>query len=67
MAQPNALNNHQFKARLRKDPIHDTRKPSFKGSDGSKTMRVDTGKGLPRPQERHRHHRHNAPRTRRAR
>lgn len=71
------LNKAQFKvsARQRKDPnpqhAHEAENgqagnPKFGGGTGSKTMTVAAGR-LPKPQIRHRHHRKNAPRTRRAR
>ena len=67
MTDSATLSNHQFKGRkLTKDPNSDDRKPHFGGGDGAKTMRVDSGKGLPASQKRHRHHRKNAPRTKRA-
>lgn len=41
-------------------------KPRFSGAKGSKTMRIAAGH-LPPPQRKHRHHRKNSPKTRRAR
>lgn len=72
-----SLNKAQFKvsARVHKDPnpqhAHEAEagiagNPKFGGGTGSKTMTVAGGR-LPKPQQRHRHHRKNAPRTRRAR
>lgn len=65
-----SLSAYQFGAGrggVNKDPLSDKRKPSFGGASGAKTMQVDRGKGLPRPQTRHRHRKHAAARTRRAR
>lgn len=62
------ISEYQFGAgsRVTSDPQSDTRKPKFSGSTGSKTMRISGGH-LPAPQTKHRHHRHNAPRSLRAR
>ena len=66
------LSQYQFK-RPKRDPNDSAKKdhgsggkPKFSGAEGSKTMKISSGH-VPPPQFKHRHHRKNAPKTRRAR
>jgi hypothetical protein len=67
MASASVLSQNQFSGtrQKRRDPKSDNRKPKFSGAEGGKTMTV-AGGHVPPPQSRHRHHRKNSPKGRRA-
>jgi hypothetical protein len=61
MAAP--LQPKQF---VKKDPSLSSEKATFSGGSGSKTMRVERPKGLPKAQKRHKHRDHAGVRSKRA-